>query len=161
MSFSRSEGVFIGGAGLRIACRGGLGLLPRHRFVFQKALHALLLRTGLFKGRTGRRHLQFDVPGVELGEQSSLLHALSLRNGDIEDLPRNFESEIYGVVGCSHAGKILVDEAGTRGRRDLHGTHRLGSRGSAAARPGKQGYQQNRDCSHTKKVDTLLFLRSA
>ena len=112
--------------------------------MLHETLHALLLRAGLLEGRARRRHLQLDVPGVQFGEQRPFLHALPLRDGNVEDLPRHLESEVHGIVGGGHTGKILVDDACARGCRDLHGTHRLGSRGFAAARPGKQGDRQKR-----------------
>ena len=119
-----------------------------------RPLHALLLRTGLLERGTGGRHLQLDVAGVELGQQSTPPHPLALRHGQLRELARELESEGHCIVGRGHPCEILTQKPGAGSLGDLDRTHGRGGNGRPTAAPGRnQQKKQNGENTHTKKAD--------
>ena len=77
----QAEGVLIGGLDLCVTGLGAFELLAGYGFVLQQPLHTLHLRTGLLESRPVGRNLQFDIPGIEFGQQRPFLDAFALRDG--------------------------------------------------------------------------------
>ena len=103
-------------------------------------LHTLHLRTGLLESRPVGRNLQFDIPGIEFGQQRPLFDAFALRDGDIEHLPRKLEGEVHGVIGRRQPCEVLVDDRRTGCRGDFDGTHGLGHRLAPGASAQEKDY---------------------
>ena len=99
----------------------------------QQPLHPVELRTGLFISRPVGIDLQLDIPRIEFRDKRPLTHAVPLRHGHAEHLPRNLEGEVYRVVGRGETGEILIEILGMGGDDDLDGTHLPHGRGGAAA----------------------------
>ena len=145
------ERILVGRLHLHEVRPRSLVLLLRNGPVVEQPPDTLEVGTGLLIGRAVGVDLQLDVARVELGKQFAPLHLLALRDGDREHLPREFEGQIDGIVGCGQTDEILVDDRRIGCRLGLDRTHCIHRRGFAApAAAQRQQKKQNEVYAHKK-----------